>query len=197
MHLSLTRLDERRYETVIARGDGVRFHVKGVGHMFEIPHDLAHLAVEQALGLRHGFWGCVAAGAVFESMTWLDGRRRPHADEHSRHLLRDHRDELGESEFLVRIFNDALEQGHGAASAELRERLRSRWTSPGRPPRPIPDAQIAAACDAWKRMRDLWNDLPVGGTLDLDWTDEPASPARRPRPHGGEQNRPRSRWRRT
>ena len=33
---SLTRLDERRYETVIARADGVRFLVKGVGHIFAI-----------------------------------------------------------------------------------------------------------------------------------------------------------------
>jgi hypothetical protein len=33
---------------VITRDDGVCFHVTGVGHMFAIPHDLAHLAVEAA-----------------------------------------------------------------------------------------------------------------------------------------------------
>lgn len=195
MHLTLTRLDERRYETVVTRGDGVRFRVGGVGHTFAIPHDLAHLAVESALGLRRGFWGCVADGAVFESMTWLDGRRRPHADERSRRLLRDHRDELGESEILVRIFNDAIEEGHGAGSAVLRERLRARWTAPGRPPRAISAADEAAACAAWERMRALWNELPVGGALELAWADEPASPARRPRPDRGDDPRPGPRWR--
>ncbi|HET7463415.1 MAG TPA: hypothetical protein VFJ82_19340 [Longimicrobium sp.] len=196
MHLSLTRLDERRYETVITRGDGVRFRVTGVGHMFAIPHDLAHLAVEQALGLRRGFWGCVAAGAVFESMTWLSGRRRPHAEEHSWQVLRDNRAELGESEIVVRIVNDALQEGHGPGSAELRERLRSRWTQPGHPPRPITDAQVAAACAAWERMRELWNALPVGETLELDWADGPASPARHRRTESGDHPRLGSRPRR-
>jgi len=172
MHLALTRLDGHRYETVITRRDGVRLHVKGVGHRFAIPHDLAHLAVERALGLRRGFWGCVAAGAVFESMTWLDGRRRPHAAERSRALLRDHYAELGDAECLVRIFNDALEKGAGAA--EIATTLRTRWAPGGQAPRPIPDEEVAAACAAWKEMLELWNALPVGGTLELDWADEPA-----------------------
>lgn len=55
MDLLFTRLDERRYESVITRRDGVCFRVNGVGHMFAIPHDLAHLAIEDALRLRHGF----------------------------------------------------------------------------------------------------------------------------------------------
>jgi hypothetical protein len=191
MHLSLTRLSDRRYETVITRGDGVRFHVKGVGHMFAIPHDLAHLAVEQALGLHRGFWGCVASGAVFESMTHLGGRRWPHAAERSRQVLRGNHDHVIEAEFLVRVINDALEQGHGAGSAELRQRLGAdRWTPPGQPPRPISDAEIAAACAAWNEMLEMWNALPVGGTLDFDWADEPVRPARPPRGH----NPPQSRW---
>ena len=43
----LTRLDERRYETLITRSNGVQYPVKGVGHMAAIPHDLAHFAIEQ------------------------------------------------------------------------------------------------------------------------------------------------------
>lgn len=30
-----------------------------------MPHDLAHLAVEQALGIDDGFWGAIDAGATF------------------------------------------------------------------------------------------------------------------------------------
>jgi hypothetical protein len=113
VHLTVTRLDERRYETLIRRRDGVRLRVSGVGHMFAIPHDLAHLAIEGALGLRRGFWGSVAAGAVFESMSHLGGRRKPRAAARSNDLLKVNRGHLTEAEVLVRIFNDALEKGHG------------------------------------------------------------------------------------
>ena len=58
MHLRLTRLDDRRYETEVTRADGVTYLVKGIGHMAAIPHDLAHFAIEQGLGIR-GFWGSV------------------------------------------------------------------------------------------------------------------------------------------
>lgn len=55
MLLRLTRIDERRYETEITHSDGVTYHVKGVGHMSAIPHDLAHFAIEQGLRIRGGF----------------------------------------------------------------------------------------------------------------------------------------------
>ena len=38
----------------------------------DVPHDLATFVIEQALGIEHGFWGCVAAGATFRTL----GRRR-------------------------------------------------------------------------------------------------------------------------
>ncbi len=38
----------------------------------DLPHDLATFVLELALGIEHGFWGCVADGATFRSL----GRRR-------------------------------------------------------------------------------------------------------------------------
>jgi hypothetical protein len=38
----------------------------------DLPHDLYTFVIEGALGLDHGFWGCVAAGATFKTL----GRRR-------------------------------------------------------------------------------------------------------------------------
>lgn len=171
MHLSVTRLDARRYETLVRRTDGVRYRIKGVGHMFAIPHDLAHLAIEQALGLGRGFWGTVADGAVFESMTYVGGRRKPHAAERSKDVLKANRDPLIEAEVLVRIFNDALEEGHGAGSTELRRRLRDdSWTPPGAAERRFTNAEVVAACAAWERMLELWQQLDVGGTLEFTWS---------------------------
>jgi hypothetical protein len=58
MKVTIARLDENgRYETTIARDDGVTFRVKGVAHAFAIPHDLAHFLIEKTLRLNQGFWG--------------------------------------------------------------------------------------------------------------------------------------------
>lgn len=173
MHLSVTRLDDRRYETLITRRDGVCFHVKGVGHLFAIPHDMAHLAIEEALRLPHGFWGSVADGAVFGTMTHFSGRRKPRASDRSKAVLKTNEGRISEAEVLVSIFNTALEQGHGAESMVLRERLRERWTPPGEAVRQFTDAEIAAACSVWRRMLSLWRALPVGGTLRFAWPAEP------------------------
>jgi hypothetical protein len=184
MHLLVTRLDERRYQTVITRRDGACFHVNGVGHMFAIPHDLAHLAVEEALRLRHGFWGTVADGAVFASMTHLRGRRKPHAALRSHELLKTNKSRITEAEVLVSIFNNALEEGLGPESPTLRARLREySWTPPGQRPREFTDLEIAAVCAAWRRMLGLWQQLPVGGTLEFTWPAESSARTRQARQH--------------
>lgn len=38
----------------------------------DLPHDLYTFVIEDAVGLEHGFWGCVAAGATFKTL----GRKR-------------------------------------------------------------------------------------------------------------------------
>jgi hypothetical protein len=49
------RIEFRRQD-----GSGSHFHFPKKG---PIPHDVVHLLVEEALGLRRGFWGMVADGA--------------------------------------------------------------------------------------------------------------------------------------
>ena len=177
MVLRLTRLDERRYETVITRSDGVTYHVKGVGHMGVIPHDLAHFVVEQALGIRRGFWGSVADGAVFGSLTYVCGRRRPHAAQRSRDVWKANEKALTEVEILVGLFDQAFADGLGADSPVLRDRLRRyAWTPPGQRPRPFTDAQIGAVCSAWNDMLRSWNRLTPGETLDLTWPEDGPHP---------------------
>lgn len=170
MLLRLTRLDERRYETEITRSDGVTYLVKGVGHMSAIPHDLAHFAIEQGLRIQGGFWGSVAQGAVFGSLTHVNGRRRPKAAERSAQILKANKGELTETEILVGLFNQALEEGLGPESPELRERLRRYfWTAPGRQARQFTDEEITAACNGWRRLLESWRALPIGGTVELVW----------------------------
>jgi hypothetical protein len=102
MRLEVKRLDQDgRYETIITRDDGVSFRVIGVGHTFTIPHDLAHYVIEKALEINDGFWGSIAAGAVFKSMTHLSGRRKPKATERSRAVLKANARALTEAEIVV------------------------------------------------------------------------------------------------
>ena len=186
MRLLVNRITERHYNTVITRRDGVRFLVAGIGLKFAIPHDLAHLAVEGPLGLEHGFWGTVAMGGVFESMTHLDGRRKPHADAHSRHTLKTNRGSITEAEQLVALFNNAFENGIAPESTILRNQLREfAFTPLGAAPRVLTDGQIRAVGEAWHEMHRLWTSLPIGGQLQFVWSDEPLtrswSPANRAR----------------
>ncbi len=48
MKLTVTRLDQGKYETVVIRDDGVSYRLQGVARTFAIPHDLAHFLVENA-----------------------------------------------------------------------------------------------------------------------------------------------------
>jgi hypothetical protein len=68
----------RRVGTIVTRQDGVRLSVPVFGPLEPIPHDLAHYVIELELGLQNGFWGSVAAGALFDGMKILAGRQRPH-----------------------------------------------------------------------------------------------------------------------
>lgn len=167
MLVVFTRLDQRRYISRITRADGVSFLVNGVGHMFQIPHDLAHFAIESALPLANGFWGSIAAGAVFPSMTYIDGRRRPRAKERSTAVLKSDAAHLSEAEILVRLFNTAFETNQ--SNVELGKMLADRRL-------PFPsmlqkscDNQIASARVAWLESKCQWQKLAIGSELRLNW----------------------------
>jgi hypothetical protein len=171
MRLQVKRLDSGgRYETVITRDDGVSFRVLGVAHTFAIPHDLAHYVVEKTLMIEDGFWGSIAAGAVFPTMTYLGGRRKPRAAERSSALLKANARTLADAEILVCIFNGTIEQGHDENSAVLARRLQQdRLPHPGKKPRAISPNDIAAVYSAYKVLRQDWEKVPIGGTLVRQW----------------------------
>ncbi|MEA2886828.1 MAG: hypothetical protein QOD11_1188 [Bradyrhizobium sp.] len=169
MKLTVTRFDEGKYETVVTRDDGVSYRLKGVAHMFAIPHDLAHFLVEKTLRLDRGFWGSVADGAVFKTMSYIGGRRKPKAAERSESLLKANAAALNEAEAVVRIFNDTIEQGHPENSPVLRERLRNRLARPGLKFRRFSDTEISEVYGAYRDMLAKWQQLPVGGSIELKW----------------------------
>jgi hypothetical protein len=169
MKLTVTRLEHGKYETVVTRDDGVGYRLKGVAHTFAIPHDLAHYLIEKALHLRRGFFGNIADGVVFKSMTYVSGRRKPKAAERSETLLKKNLAALNDAEALVRIFNDTIEQGHAENSPVLQERLRERLVRAGVAFRTFSAAEISDVYAAYRTMLAKWQELPVGGHLELRW----------------------------
>jgi hypothetical protein len=167
MKLSVKRLDARgRYETTVARNDGVRFAIRGPDCTFALPHDMSHYVVEKTLGLDHGFWGRVAAGGVFPSMSYLDGRRRPKAAGRSNEVLKSNADAFADAEVLVRIFSDTIQEGHDETAPILVRRLKDRRLARRRA---VSGDEIAAIFARYKDLRTRWSDLPVGGSIELEW----------------------------
>jgi hypothetical protein len=155
-------------ETHVVRSDGVRLAVPPVGPSRLMPHDLVHFVVESELGLAHGFWGCIAAGAVLGSMRVVSGRRRPHAEEHSRAVLRSAGQRLTEAENLVRLVGDAV-IGDRAAPVEVARRIDRSWRprGPSRPRCSFETAQRMGA--ALRARRAQWAALAPGDALRLRW----------------------------
>src|SRR5688572_1408322 len=111
MEITFTRIGERSYTTVVVRDDRVTIQVPSFDRPAWLPHDLAHYVVERALGLRQGFWGRVAAGAVFPGMTVVGGRQPPHAAARSQAAIRAAGQQGTEAEVLVGVLVDITRQG--------------------------------------------------------------------------------------
>jgi hypothetical protein len=86
----------------------------------DVPHDLATFAVEQALGIERGFWGCVALGATFRSL----GRKRT---EPGRAVIRRHAAELDEAERLVNEVFFAWRRGEPTPASDALDRTLAEW----------------------------------------------------------------------
>lgn len=144
----------------------MRFSIQGVGHNFEIPHDLAHFVVEKAIEFKTGFWGTIADGAVFPSMIYEGGRRKPRAAERSMAILKANTRRLVEAEIFVNVFSETIGEGHPETSPILRRRLRERLPMLERE---ITACKIACTYSGYRRALADWTVLGVGEGMRLIW----------------------------
>ncbi|MGE3620882.1 MAG: hypothetical protein AB7L84_10520 [Acidimicrobiia bacterium] len=86
----------------------------------DVPHDLATFVIEEALGIDHGFWGCVAEGATFRSL----GRKRT---ERGRIVIRRHLAELDQAEARVNEVYFAWRRGEPTPVDEVLDRTLAEW----------------------------------------------------------------------
>jgi hypothetical protein len=163
----------RRYRSVLTRADGVEVELDGGaynrvgGAAGEVPHDIAHLIVEEELGLESGVWGVLAAGGLFRGASVKAGRRRPHAAQYARELLEASIEQLNQAEILTRAVCDL-------AVTDTVD-LRALRTASG--PRWWPATATESALDqAVRRLRqagEQWSSLDAGESLRFTWSRRP------------------------
>jgi len=154
----------RRYRSILHRADGVEVELDGGAYnrlgRREIPHDIAHLIVEDELGLDRGVWGVLAAGGLFRGASVTAGRRKPHAARRGREVVAASAEQLNQAEMLVRVVCDAA----GAGRVDLRARTGERWWSDA-----VSEAAVARAVERLVAAADDWAALEAGGSLRFEW----------------------------
>lgn len=128
MEVRLTKLSDERHRMSVVREDGTSEQRELDSRSF-LRHDLAHYAVESALGLERGYWGSVAAGAP------LDGLGLEGGDITLAESLAGQVQTLMRTEATVDAFVDAVRrvapqrdaEVDGARIHELVRQLRGRW----------------------------------------------------------------------
>lgn len=86
----------------------------------DLPHDLYTFVIEDALGLEHGFWGCVAAGATFRT---LGRKRTPQGTA----VIARHLDDLDAAEARVNEIYFAWKAGRPTELDDELDAMLARW----------------------------------------------------------------------
>lgn len=169
MQITFTRQGERSYSTVIVRDDKVTIEVPSYDRPDWLPHDLAHYVVEFNLGLAEGFWGRVAAGAVYPGMKILTGRQAAHATDRSRTLIRENSQTGTEAEVLVGLFVQLAQQGLENDRDTVRVLLGKNWQS-ARSTRPaLQLEEVRQICRKLGEMQQEWKRLATGQDITVTW----------------------------
>jgi hypothetical protein len=175
MKITFIRESERDCRIRCECDNGAVLAVRNFSRQLGLPHDLAHYIVERDLGLAWGFWGLVAAGATFTSVTLCSGRKRPHYREVGQRLITEHHEHLGGAEMLVSVLVQIWQGVRDANTAATRAVL--TWASQ-RAGVTVDRECIARVCAMLSHMEAQWLSLDPGASLTLDW---PTFSGRRPR----------------
>jgi hypothetical protein len=151
--MHLTFLHDPRGESVtwIRRADGAEFMLSSYSRKHRVPHDLAHAVTERELGMPDGIFGCIAAGAVFDSMRQTAGKKRHDAKVRSARVLKAP-NSIGISEAITSAIHEAVEHNRVTPYVGVHE----MWgvSNPG--PCPYPDEAIARATETLREINHLW-----------------------------------------
>ncbi len=155
---------------MLHRPDGLRVELDGGSYNkvgdppAPVPHDLAHLIVEDELALTGGVWGVLVAGGLFGHAKVVAGRQAPHAARRGREIIDAAGERIMQAEVLTRAVCDVTRGELPDDVPALRKGIGNRWWT---------DALTAAALERCAtRLRAgaaEWAALPAGATLSARW----------------------------
>jgi hypothetical protein len=161
------------------RADGLEVELEGGsynrvgGSAGEVPHDVAHLIVEDEFGLTDGVWGVLAAGGMFGHARVVAGRRAPHATRRGREAVAEARDEVMRAELLTRAVCDLCAGASDAEPRTIRRALGKRWFSDA-----VTEAAVERCRERLQEAGARWAALAPGEALEMTWPHAP-DPGRR------------------
>jgi hypothetical protein len=158
MRIEVHKSPGTRYRSTLYRADGVVVALEGGswnrigGPVGRVPHDLAHLVVEQELGLARGLWGVLADGGLVQNAEFV-GRRPQHGLARAKQVTDAAGEDLRQAEVLVRAMADAS-LSRSRDFGALRRAVSARWWHAGLTPAVADqiDAELRAAAVEWDRL---------------------------------------------
>lgn len=169
MEITFTKTGPRSYEVSARRDDGVLLRVPTPDRPQTLPHDLAHYLIERGLGFERGFWGAIAAGAVFKGMQVVSGRRPPHAEERSKAIIKAEYRQLAGAEIYVSVIQGVERDGVERDWARVCARLDEAWRPFSWPRKAVTREGVLRVCEALREAEREWRELPVGQSLSASW----------------------------
>jgi len=129
-----------------------------------VPHDIAHLIVEDELRLTQGVWGVLVAGGLFPQAHAVEGRRPPHATERARAVTKAARDRLTQAEILTGAVCHVVREDLHPRGDAMKRAVGERWWTGDLTPEALERCRtrLHAAAKAWAA-------LPAGGTFTGRW----------------------------
>ena len=182
--------ESTRYRSLLYRPDGVTVEFDGGSYNKlpeRVPHDIAHLIVEDELRLTCGVWGVLVAGGLFPQAHAVEGRRPPHASERARTVTRAAGDRLTQAEILTGAVCHLVREDLHPRGDAMKRAIGERWWTDALTPEALEccRARLRAAAKAWAA-------LPAGGTFGGRW-DHAVDPALAVGSRGANTRGPRSR----
>lgn len=158
MKIYLKGLSNTHHQLRIVREDGSEEHAKLETKTF-LFHDLLHLAAESVAGIEGGFWGLLASGSSFESLSGegmkMDQFFVPKTELECMEVL---------TGGLTGIWK-AHEQG-GPTDFDLKIFFKNYGVEP---PSYLTDTYADETIALLKRLLGQWRSTPFGETLQLTW----------------------------
>jgi len=152
MKVTFTRTGKWRYRvSVVGPGLEPMYMEPAAGYNEKLPHDAAHFIVENELCIRGGIFGQIAAGGTGGTFQAEELKKRRKTRKRGKKLSTANRDDAQFSE-------------HAIYAAQ------SRWKQAQiQPDTKIPESDIARICARFDEFSSKWCNLPVGGSVTLEW----------------------------